>query len=63
MSTVLLDELIALRRQQAISYQEYLEHVRELAKQVKHPQSGSKSTYPATPRKRCLTTSGRMKSW
>lgn len=46
--SVLLDELIALRRQQAISYQEYLEHVRELAKQVKHPQSGSKSTYPAS---------------
>ncbi|CAM7411750.1 type I restriction endonuclease subunit R [Morganella morganii] len=46
--SVLLDELIALRRQQAISSQEYLEHVRELAKQVKHPQSGSKSTYPAS---------------
>lgn len=46
--SVLLDELIALRRQQAISYQEYLEHVRELAKQVKHPQSGSKSSYPAS---------------
>ncbi|MGA5656839.1 type I restriction endonuclease subunit R [Rahnella contaminans] len=46
--SVLLDELIALRRQQAISYQEYLDHVRELAKQVKHPQSGSKSTYPAS---------------
>ncbi|WP_336999616.1 HsdR family type I site-specific deoxyribonuclease [Pantoea agglomerans] len=46
--SVLLDELIALRRQQAISYQEYLEHVRELAKQVKHPLSGSKSTYPAS---------------
>lgn len=46
--SVLLDELIALRRQQAISYQDYLEHVRELAKQVKHPQSGSKSTYPAS---------------
>lgn len=37
--SVLLDELIALRRQQAISYQDYLERVRELAKQVKHPQS------------------------
>ncbi|EHV9699004.1 type I restriction endonuclease subunit R, partial [Salmonella enterica] len=46
--SVLLDELIALRRQQAISYQDYLERVRELAKQVKHPQSGSKSTYPAS---------------
>ena len=39
--SVLLDELIELRRQQAISYQEYLEKVRELAKQVKHPQSHS----------------------
>ncbi|MEG5913609.1 HsdR family type I site-specific deoxyribonuclease [Enterobacter bugandensis] len=46
--SVLLDELIALRRQHAISYQDYLERVRELAKQVKHPQSGSKSTYPAS---------------
>ena len=31
---------------QAISYQEYLEKVRELAKQVKHPQSHSQSAYP-----------------
>ncbi|MGO2922848.1 MAG: type I restriction endonuclease subunit R [Hafnia paralvei] len=46
--SVLLDELIALRRQQAISYQEYLEHVRELAKQVKHPQSGNKNNYPVS---------------
>ncbi|MEA8877574.1 type I restriction endonuclease subunit R [Citrobacter freundii] len=46
--SVLLDELIALRRQQAISYQEYLEQVRELAKQVKHPQSGSKNSYPVS---------------
>lgn len=46
--SVLLDELIDLRRQQAISYQEYLEKVRELAKQVKHPQSHShsQSAYP-----------------
>ncbi|WP_010251578.1 HsdR family type I site-specific deoxyribonuclease [Pantoea agglomerans] len=46
--SVLLDELISLRRQQAISYQEYLEQVRELAKQVKHPQSGSKNSYPVS---------------
>lgn len=44
--SVLLDELIDLRRQQAISYQEYLEKVRELAKQVKYPQSHSQSAYP-----------------
>ena len=44
--SVLLDELIELRRQQAISYQEYLEQVRELAKQVKYPQGHSRSAYP-----------------
>ncbi len=46
--SVLLDELIELRRQQALSYQEYLEQVRELTKQVKHPQSSSKSSYPSS---------------
>ena len=38
--SVLLDELIELRRSQAISYQEYLEKVRELAMKVKRPASG-----------------------
>lgn len=46
--SVLLDELIALRRQQAISYQEYLEQVRELAIKVKHPASTGGSAYPAS---------------
>jgi len=45
--SVLLDELIELRRQQAISYQEYLEKVRELAKKVKYPASTGASTYPS----------------
>ncbi|MBB6055364.1 type I restriction endonuclease subunit R [Tolumonas osonensis] len=44
MST-LLDELIHLRRQQAIEYQEYLEKIRELSKKVKRPQQ-SNSDYP-----------------
>lgn len=55
--SVLLDELIELRRQQAISYQEYLEQVRELAIKVKRPASAGGSTYPAsvdTPAKRSL---------
>ena len=44
MST-LLDELIQLRRQKAIEYQEYLEKIRELSQKVKRPQQ-SKSDYP-----------------
>ncbi len=42
----LLDALIKERREQAVSYQEYLEKVRQLAEQVK-PQSGmTQKTYP-----------------
>ena len=42
----LLDALIKERREQAISYQEYLEKVRQLAEQVK-PQSGmAQKAYP-----------------
>ncbi|EJL3955515.1 HsdR family type I site-specific deoxyribonuclease [Vibrio cholerae] len=44
--SVLLDELIKQRRQQAISYQEYLEKVRELAKKVKYPASNTSKAYP-----------------
>lgn len=44
MST-LLDELIEQRRKNAISYQEYLESVRELSRKVKHPEQ-SASSYP-----------------
>ncbi|OBP16847.1 restriction endonuclease subunit R [Rheinheimera sp. SA_1] len=44
--SVLLDQLIAQRRQEAISYQEYLEKVRELAKKVKYPASNTTQSYP-----------------
>ena len=46
--SVLLDELIELRRKEAISYQEYLEKVRELAKKVKHPSTINTASYPAS---------------
>ncbi|MGL4448578.1 MAG: type I restriction endonuclease subunit R [Shewanella sp.] len=45
--SVLLDELIALRRQEAIDYQSYLEQVRALAMQVKRPAHASTSPYPS----------------
>lgn len=45
--SVLLDELIEQRRQQAISYQEYLEKIKELASKVVNP-VGSKSSYPSS---------------
>lgn len=43
--SILLDELTELRRKQALSYQEYLERIRDLAKLVKKPDATS-STYP-----------------
>lgn len=43
--SVLLEEIIEQRRQQAISYQEYLEKIKALAAKVVNP-SGSKSNYP-----------------
>jgi type I restriction enzyme R subunit len=43
--SVLLDELIELRRQKAIAYQEYLERIRELARKVIRPEQGN-SEYP-----------------
>ncbi|HAT6344679.1 TPA: HsdR family type I site-specific deoxyribonuclease [Aeromonas hydrophila] len=46
--SVLLNELIELRRSQAISYQEYLEKVRELAIKVKRPASGGAGAYPVS---------------
>lgn len=46
MST-LLEELILLRRQKAIDYQEYLEKIRELSKKVIRPQHAN-SDYPAS---------------
>ncbi|GAB3378564.1 type I restriction endonuclease subunit R [Spongiibacter taiwanensis] len=43
--SVLLDELILLRRQKAIEYQEYLERIRELSRKVIRP-SVSSAEYP-----------------
>lgn len=45
--SVLLDELIELRRQKAIEYQEYLERIRELAKKVIRP-AHANTHYPTT---------------
>ncbi|MBL1179070.1 type I restriction endonuclease subunit R [Pantanalinema sp. GBBB05] len=53
----LLDALIQERREQAISYQQYLEKIKQLAQQVKQPTSASQQHYPAsldTPAKRSL---------
>ena len=53
----LLDALIQERRKQAISYQEYLEKVQQLARQVKQPTGTSQFAYPPsldTPAKRSL---------
>ena len=44
--SVLLDELIELRRQKAIEYQEYLERIRELSKNVVKPEGQSSTSYP-----------------
>lgn len=44
----LLDELIELRRQKALEYQEYLEKIRSLANRVVRPESGSDNRYPAS---------------
>lgn len=53
--SILLDELIKARKAEVISYEEYLNKIEELAKQVKNPSSSSR--YPAsinTPAKRAL---------
>ena len=53
----LLDALIQERRAQAISYQEYLEKIKQIAWQVKQPTSTTQQDYPAsldTPAKRSL---------
>ncbi len=44
--SVLLDELIQLRRKKALEYQEYLEQVLALAKQVVNPSGQSRQHYP-----------------
>nr|WP_305909647.1 HsdR family type I site-specific deoxyribonuclease [Methylomarinum sp. Ch1-1]MDP4522575.1 HsdR family type I site-specific deoxyribonuclease [Methylomarinum sp. Ch1-1] len=54
--SVLLDELIELRRQKAIEYQEYLQRIRELSRKVIRPEQTS-SNYPSsmdTPPKRAF---------
>lgn len=53
----LLDEIIRLRREQAISYQEYLERIQALAKKVVNPNADAGNNYPPsmdTPAKRSL---------
>ncbi|WP_272530710.1 type I restriction endonuclease subunit R [Providencia sp. PROV205] len=45
--SVLLNELIELRRQKAIEYQDYLEKIRELAAKVVRPEQTA-SSYPAS---------------
>lgn len=55
--SVLLEELIELRRKKAIEYQEYLEKIRELARKVRQPESNKARHYPDTmdtPAKRAL---------
>jgi len=42
----LLDELIQMRKEETISYQEYLDKIKELAKQVSSPQNSP--SYPAS---------------
>ena len=66
--SVLLDELIELRRSQAISYQEYLEEkVRELAMKVKRPASGGQKPILEVsipqPSARYMTIWAVMKCW
>ena len=43
--SILLDELITLRRQKALDYKEYLEKIRELSSKVLRP-NGENSNYP-----------------
>jgi type I restriction enzyme, R subunit len=53
--SVLLDELIKLRKEQTDKYQEYLEKIIELTKKVKKPETNT--TYPSSinsPAKRAL---------
>ena len=53
----LLDEIIKQRRQQAISYQEYLEQIKSLAKKVVNPTENTSQSYPAsvdTPAKQAI---------
>ncbi|QTF09697.1 HsdR family type I site-specific deoxyribonuclease [Brenneria izadpanahii] len=44
--SLLLDELITLRRQNALDYQQYLERIRDLCKQVIRPEQTAGASYP-----------------
>ncbi|MGI2024507.1 type I restriction endonuclease subunit R [Shewanella glacialipiscicola] len=44
--SLLLDEIIRLRREKALNYQEYLEQIRELAKKVVNPSATRGTSYP-----------------
>ena len=44
----LLDEIIKQRREQALSYQEYLEQIKALAKKVVNPDENSTHSYPTS---------------
>lgn len=46
--SLLLDELITLRRQNALDYQQYLERIRDLSKQVIRPEQTNEASYPET---------------
>ncbi|WP_187484362.1 type I restriction endonuclease subunit R [Pantoea agglomerans] len=46
--SLLLDELITLRRQNALDYQQYLERIRDLSKQVIRPEQTAGASYPDT---------------
>ncbi|ENR6008791.1 TPA: type I restriction endonuclease subunit R [Citrobacter freundii] len=46
--SLLLDELITLRRQNALDYQQYLERIRDLSKQVIRPEQTNGAIYPET---------------
>ncbi|WP_226099907.1 type I restriction endonuclease subunit R [Dickeya oryzae] len=46
--SLLLDELITLRRQNALDYQQYLERIRDLSEQVIHPEQTASTSYPAS---------------
>ena len=48
--SVLLDEIIKLRKEQVVNYQEYLAKIVELAKRAKDP--GKSESYPKTIKKK-----------
>ncbi len=53
--SLLLDELIKQRREQALDYEEYMKRVQELARQTKHPEtSGDYPSQLRTPAQRAL---------